>query len=170
MRGVPVPLTVTSLPAIGALGAPLTAWSWCWRARQHDTWVLMLVLGLRRGEVLGLIWESIDESALEIGLEWQLVVVSGQPVKHKQQLKTDGSTDVLPLPPICLPALAIARGNQAKVRTDEWPDKCICGEKHALVFRTATGLPIHPRKLCSCTMPLYGLCFSVQPFYFPWWS
>jgi integrase len=71
----------------------------------------MLVLGLRRGEVLGLIWESIDEPALEIGLEWQVVVVSGQPVKHKQQLKTDGSTDVLPLPPICLPALAIARDN-----------------------------------------------------------
>lgn len=113
----------------------------------YPLWVLMLVLGLRRGEVLGLIWESIDESALEIGLEWQLVVVSGQPVKHKQQLKTDGSTDVLPLPPICLPALAIARDNQANARTDEWPVKCICGEKHALVFTTASGQPIHPRNL-----------------------
>jgi hypothetical protein len=24
-------------PAIGALGVTLTAWSWCWRARQRDT-------------------------------------------------------------------------------------------------------------------------------------
>src|SRR6185369_14785409 len=24
-------------PAIGALGARVTAWSWCWRARQRDT-------------------------------------------------------------------------------------------------------------------------------------
>jgi integrase len=113
----------------------------------YPLWVLMLVLGLRRGEVLGLTWETIDESALEIGLEWQLVVASGQPVKHKNQLKTDGSTDVLPLPPICLPALETARENQAKARTDEWPAKCICGEKHQLVFTTASGLPIHPRNL-----------------------
>ncbi|MGH3420040.1 MAG: tyrosine-type recombinase/integrase [Streptosporangiaceae bacterium] len=37
MRGVPAPLTVTSsrLPAHSA--RQLTAWSWCWRARQQDT-------------------------------------------------------------------------------------------------------------------------------------
>ena len=37
MRGVPVPLSVTSLSAIGALAATLTAWPCCCRARQRDT-------------------------------------------------------------------------------------------------------------------------------------
>ena len=97
--------------------------------------------------MLGLTWETIDENSLEIGLEWQIVVASSQPVKHKHQLKTDGSTDVLPLPPICLPVLGSARDHQARARTDEWPVKCICGEKHQLVFTTASGLPIHPRNL-----------------------
>lgn len=113
----------------------------------YPLWVLILVLGLRRGEALGLIWESVDEAARLISLEWQLVTVSGQPLKHKQQLKTDGSTDILPLPPICLPALEIARQNQDKARTSEWPGACICGERHQLVFTTATGRPVQPRNV-----------------------
>ena len=37
MRGVLVPGGCRILPVFGALGATLTAWSWCWRARQWDT-------------------------------------------------------------------------------------------------------------------------------------
>jgi integrase len=107
----------------------------------------VLVFAFRRGEVLGLIEESIDEAEMLIGPEWQLVVVSGQPMKHKQQLKTDGSTDVLPIPPMCIPVIGIARDNRAKMRTDEWPVRCICGEKHTLLFTTSTGMPIHPGNL-----------------------
>ncbi len=36
MRGVPAP-SCDILTATGALGATLTAGSWCWRARQRDT-------------------------------------------------------------------------------------------------------------------------------------
>jgi integrase len=113
----------------------------------YPLWVLMLVFAFRRGEVLGLIDESIDETEMLIGPEWQLVVVSGQPMKHKQQLKTDGSTDVLPIPPMCIPVIGIARDNRAKMRTEAWPVRCICGENHALMFTTSTGMPIHPRNL-----------------------
>ena len=63
---------------------------------------------------------------------------------HKHQLKSDGSTDVLPLPDICLTALKIQREAQARMRTrlaeqdGTWPDD-------GLVFTPRTGWPIEPR-------------------------
>lgn len=53
----------------------------------------------------------MDEAALQIGLDWQIVHVSGYPLTHKERLKTDGSTDTMPLPAICIPALRMARKN-----------------------------------------------------------
>ena len=69
----------------------------------YPLWVLILVLGLRKGEALGLIepnddWRT-DEDRAVIDLEWQLQCVGGHPLTHKQVLKADGSTDTLPLPP-----------------------------------------------------------------------
>jgi integrase len=113
----------------------------------YPLWVLILVLGLRKGEALGLTWEAVDESTEEIGLEWQLQRVGGKPLTHKQHLKADGSTDTLPLPPICLTALKIARQHQDQARTDAWPDKCICGEPHTTVLTTRNGRPIEPRNI-----------------------
>jgi hypothetical protein len=47
------------------------------------------VLGLRKGEALGLIWPeddddwpSADEDSAEIDLEWQLQRVGGKPLTH----------------------------------------------------------------------------------------
>jgi integrase len=117
----------------------------------YPLWVLILVLGLRKGEALGLIepdddW-CTDEDIAVIDLEWQLQRVGGHPLTHKQVLKADGSTDTLPLPPICVTALRIAKRNQDQARAADWPDTCICGEKHALVFTTRTGHPIEPRNI-----------------------
>jgi integrase len=117
----------------------------------YPLWVLILVLGLRRGEALGLIepdddWRT-DEDGAVIDLEWQLQRVGGHPLTHKQVLKADGSTDTLPLPPICVTALRIARCNQDQARTADWPDTCICGAKHSLVFTTRTGHPVEPRNI-----------------------
>ena len=52
----------------------------------YPLWVLILVLGLRNGEALGLIDDggTIDEDAEEIDLEWQLQRVGGHPLTHKQ--------------------------------------------------------------------------------------
>lgn len=115
----------------------------------YALWVLILVLGLRRGEAMGLIDDDsiIDEAAQEIGLEWQLGRAGGYPLRHKQQLKTDGSVETLPVPPIVLAALKLARKMQAARRTPSWPQVCICGERHQLLFTTATGKPIEPRNL-----------------------
>jgi integrase len=38
----------------------------------YAVWVLILVLGLRKGEVLGLTWPTVDLDAAEVSLEWQL--------------------------------------------------------------------------------------------------
>ena len=91
----------------------------------YPLWVLILVLGLRRGEALGLIepedsWRA-DEDHAVIDLEWQLQRVGGHPLTHKQVLKADGSTDTLPLPPIGVTALRIAKRYQDQARTADWP-------------------------------------------------
>jgi hypothetical protein len=73
---------------------------------------------------------TIDEAAEEIGLEWQSGRVGGHPLTHKHQVKANGCVETLPLPPIVLAALKIARKMQAERRTDKWPEVCICGERH----------------------------------------
>ena len=93
-----------------------------WSRNENDQlyplWVLILVLGLRKGEALGLIERSrhTDEDTAVIDLAWQLQRVGGHPLTHKQVLKADGSTDTLPLPPICVTALRIANRNQDAAR------------------------------------------------------
>jgi integrase len=120
----------------------------------YPLWVLIIVLGLRKGEALGLIWPEDDgdwpdaaEDTAEIALEWQLQRVGGKPLTHKQQLKADGSTDTLPLPPIAVTALRLARQNQQKARNCGWPSVCICGDAHTLVLTTRNGRPIEPRNI-----------------------
>jgi integrase len=95
------------------------------------------VLGLRKGEAQGLVWPSVDLGNAEVSLEWQVQRV-GRQLIHKQHLKTDGSTDVLPLPDICLAALKLQRQAQDRMRArleqggGTWP-------ADGLVFTTRTG-------------------------------
>jgi integrase len=44
-------------------------------------------------------------------------------------------------------ALRIAKHNQDWARKDDWPQVCICGERHTLVFTTRNGRPIRPRNI-----------------------
>jgi integrase len=119
----------------------------------HDSmyalWVLILVLGLRKGEALRLIWPSVNLDKGEVSLEWQLQRV-GRRLIHKQRLKADGSTDVLPLPAICVTALQLRKREQDHEReralerggkyVGQWPGT-------ELVFTTRTGRPIEPRNI-----------------------
>jgi integrase len=65
--------------------------------------VLMLVLGLRRGELLGLAWDDVDVSEATAWIGWQLQRVNGGLVRR--QTKTSASDAPLPLPDICIRAL-----------------------------------------------------------------
>jgi len=105
----------------------------------YAAYALMLVLGLRRGELLGLKWEDADLDAAELRIGWQLQRVDGQLLRR--ETKTQASDAVLPLPSICIVALAAWRNRQARWRSRAgaaWHDM-------DFVFSTRHGLPIEPR-------------------------
>jgi integrase len=111
--------------------------------RDHDplyaAYVLILVLGLRRGEALGLTWRDVNFEAAEIHVRWQLQRADHQ-LRHRET-KTPGSTAVLPLPDICITALKLRAERQAADRlraADAWQD-------NGLVFTSVYGTPYEPR-------------------------
>jgi hypothetical protein len=68
----------------------------------HAAYVLVLVLGLRVGELLGLTWEllSLDSAELYVGEQLQRV---GRQLLCSR-VKTDASEAPLPLPDLCITA------------------------------------------------------------------
>jgi integrase len=105
----------------------------------YAAYVLVLVLGLRRGEVLGLGWPDVDLEAGEVQILWQLQRVSGQLLRR--QTKTEASDASLPLPDICLAALRVRQQRQQDWRAaagDAWHDS-------GLVFTTRYGSAVEPR-------------------------
>ena len=107
--------------------------------RFYAAYVLVLVLGLRKGEVLGMCWDDVDLDAgnLDIGLNLQRV---GGRLLHRET-KTEGSDSSLPLPNICITALRLRHDDQHRDRAAAGP--AWHGDK--LVFTTRYGTPIEPR-------------------------
>lgn len=105
-------------------------------------WVLVLSLGLRRGEVLGLTWKSVDFERGELYVDHQ-IQRAGRQILHRET-KTEDSDDFLPLPALCLKALRMRRAQQfgdRKAAGDLWQDS------HGLIFTTKYGTPIEPGNL-----------------------
>ncbi|WP_424536911.1 site-specific integrase [Sphaerisporangium viridialbum] len=111
------------------------------RTRQdpmYPAYVLVLVLGLRLGEALGLRWEDVDLDRAEMTIGWQLQRVSGK-LLHRET-KTEASDAVLPFPDIVTTALRARRAEQQMAREsagDGWHET-------GLVFTTASGRPVEP--------------------------
>ncbi|MFE1253421.1 site-specific integrase [Streptomyces fungicidicus] len=102
-------------------------------------WVLVLCLGLRRGEVLGLTWKSVDFERGELYVDHQ-IQRAGRQILHRET-KTEDSDDFLPLPALCLQALRMRRAQQIgdrKAAGELWQNS------HDLVFTTKYGTPIEP--------------------------
>jgi integrase len=105
----------------------------------YPAYVLILVLGLRKGEVIGLSWKAVnlEEATLDVG--WQLQRVRGQLLRR--ETKTEASDAVLPLPDICVTALRLHLDAQARVRASAGAGWMETG----LVFTTRAGTPYEPR-------------------------
>lgn len=105
----------------------------------YAAYVMILVLGLRRGEVLGLAWEDVDMAEAEIQIAWQLQRVAGQLLRR--ETKTEASEAPLPLPRICLTALRAWRERQTVLRAAAgraW-------QGSGLVVTTRYGTAVEPR-------------------------
>jgi integrase len=73
-----------------------------------------MVLGLRRGEPLGLAWEDVDLEAEEAHVRWQVRRVKGELLRGRT--RTAASDASLPLPDICVKALGQPRVIEARWR------------------------------------------------------
>ena len=105
----------------------------------YAAYVLVLVLGLRRGEMLGLGLEDLGVDLDELTVEWQLQRV-GDPLMRRRT-KTETSDATLPLPAICSVALKghlAARGRLRDEARSVWREA-------GYVFTTRFGTPIEPR-------------------------
>ncbi|WP_326829071.1 site-specific integrase [Streptosporangium sp. NBC_01810] len=111
------------------------------RTRQdpmYPAYVLVLVLGLRLGEALGLRWEDVDLNEAEMTIGWQLQRVGGK--LHHRETKTEASDAVLPFPDIVTTALRARQAEHRAAREaagESW-------QETGLVFTTASGRPVEP--------------------------
>ncbi len=111
----------------------------------YAAYVLVLVLGLRKGEALGLSWSAVNLGVGELVVEHQL-----QRVRRAllyRETKTEASDAILPLPDVVARALERRRSDQEEHRRlageawhddPDWPD---------LVFTGRLGTPVDPRTL-----------------------
>jgi integrase len=109
--------------------------------RFEAVFVLALMLGLRRGELLGLRWTDIDSQTSTLRVERALQRSKGE--LRIVDPKTPRSRRLLPLPRLAASALDRQRARQARDRLKAgtaWQD-------HGLIFATSIGTPVEPRNL-----------------------
>ncbi len=105
----------------------------------YAAYVLVLVCGLRKGEVLGLTRDDVDLDVTELVIGRQLQRV-GRQLLHRKT-KTQASDATLPLPDICVTALR----QRLVDAEDARPAAGSAWHHTGLVFSTAFGTPIDPR-------------------------
>jgi integrase len=105
----------------------------------YPAYVLMLVLGLRLGEALGLPWSCVNLDTGEVDVSWQLQRVGGQ--LYHRETKTPGSDAPLPLPAICLAAIKHQAEQQAIWQREAGP----VWHDTGLLITTKYGTPYEPR-------------------------
>ena len=105
----------------------------------YAAYVLILVLGLRKGEVVGLPWDAVNLDGAELDVGWQLQRIHRE-LLHRET-KTEASDATLPLPGICVTALRMRAKDQAVARATAGARWINSG----FVFTTSVGTPFEPR-------------------------
>lgn len=100
-----------------------------------------LALGLRRGEILGLLWSEIDLVAGTLRISGALQRVDGK--LERTPTKTKSSARELPLPPSLVAVLKAHWTRQQAERLKQGAD----WQEHGLVFPGAQGRPMEPAGL-----------------------
>lgn len=109
--------------------------------RLYALCVVLLAVGLRRGEVLGLRWVDIDLDGRTLRVRQTLQRAAGK--LHFVPPKTVRSARTVPLPAVCVSALQEHHTKQEAERRkagDSW-------QESGLVFTTAIGTPLEPRNV-----------------------
>jgi len=104
-------------------------------------WHLALATGMRRGELLGLRWQDVDEKRGTIAVVQNVVAYKGAPLI--QEPKTSAARRTVILDPMCLTLLKAHRKRQAErqlVSGPEW-------RSLDLIFSTPDGGPINPNNV-----------------------
>jgi integrase len=111
--------------------------------RLYALYVLLAMVGLRRGEVLALSWRDVDLDAGVLRVERQVQRIRGLPELVVGPPKSKSSRREVSLPPYCVTVLREHYARQQDERQaagQEWRDL-------GLVFPTARGTYMEPRNL-----------------------
>ena len=120
--------------------------------RMYALWLLFATTGMRRGEVLGLVWDDIDFEGGTVTVDWTLGVVDGKPT-WKRRAKSRAGQRTMALDPTTIEALRAHRARQAEERLfmgTGWLDAHVDwrGESRAgRVFCWPDGTVIHPERV-----------------------
>ncbi len=111
----------------------------------YPAFVLVVLYGLRRGEVLGLRWCDVDLEQGVLRIRQQIQRIDGR--LQQVPLKTQSSEGDEPLLEAARGVLRAQLAKQAAMRAtarEQWQG---AGTDEELVFTTRTGMPIDPRNL-----------------------
>ncbi|TKG65758.1 tyrosine-type recombinase/integrase [Prauserella endophytica] len=109
----------------------------------HALWLILIMTGLRKGEVLGLAWSDINLVTGEFRVRRTVQRVRGRLVFGEP--KTERSRRTLFLPAVCLAALKVHRQDTAERMSDSL--NLALGQPDDLVFVTRTGRVVEPRNV-----------------------
>ena len=106
--------------------------------RLRALYELALALGLRKGELLGLIIEGLDRMAATITISQQVLDLDGGPSIEPYTKNDEART--LPLTPRLLALLEVRLTQLMAEHTDDW-------QEHGLLFPSERGTPMSERNL-----------------------